>query len=97
MDTGIGPAKPLERGQAPLHAGPSMMAKKHKLEQERIAAENQKLLQRIQQARTLRQRALRPAHAPNNPLRSLSRRRRRARASTTWARWQRTMRSSKST
>jgi hypothetical protein len=51
MDTGVNGDRPLNRGEAPAHAGPSMMASRHRAEAERINAENQKLLKRITQAR----------------------------------------------
>ena len=55
MDTGMGKEKPLSRGEAPRHAGPSMQATQQKQEQERIALENQRMLQRITQARPVAQ------------------------------------------
>lgn len=53
MDTGIRGDRPLNRGEAPAHAGPSMQATKQRQEQARIEAENQKLLQRITAVRAL--------------------------------------------
>ena len=47
----MGRDKPLSRGEAPRHAGPSMQATQQKQEQERIALENQRMLQRITQVR----------------------------------------------
>ena len=53
----MGRDKPLSRGEAPRHAGPSLQATQHKQEQERIALENQRMLQRITQARPVAQAA----------------------------------------
>jgi hypothetical protein len=61
MDTGMGKEKPLSRGEAPRSAGPSMQATQQKQEQERIALENQRMLQRIPQ---VRKRAVSPHCVP---------------------------------
>lgn len=66
MDTGARPGqrdKPLNRGDALPRSGPSLSATKAKLEQERVDAENQRLLQRITEVRAGAGAALRAGHA----------------------------------
>jgi hypothetical protein len=65
MDTGVNGDRPLNRGEAPAHAGPSMMASRNRAETERINAENQKLLKRITQARVRRGERAARACAPH--------------------------------